>query len=113
VKLPRFKISPAKPLALRDTLKAMGMPLAFTEGAADFSGMNGKRDLYIGHVFHKAFVEVNEEGTEAAAATAVVMNKEAAALPATFAADHPFLFVIRDTRTGRVMFQGRVADPRG
>ena len=73
--------------------------------------------LYIDNVFHKAFVEVNEEGTEAAAATAVVMRARgggAGAAPPTprFVADHPFLFLIRDTRSGAVLFMGRVADPR-
>jgi serpin B len=69
--------------------------------------------LYIGAVIHKAFVDVNEEGTEAAAATAVVMRGKCAPEPSpVFRADHPFLFLIRDRRTGSILFIGRVMDPR-
>ena len=96
-------------------LSAMGMPVAFG-GDADFSGINGKRDLFISAVIHKAFVDVNEEGTEAAAATAVVMGRAAAARPepiVSFRADHPFVFLIRDIRTESILFLGRVTSPRG
>ena len=106
ISLPRFKI--ATPVNLTKTLAEMGMPLAFS-GGADFSGMTGKRDLFIGNVVHKAFVEVNEEGTEAAAATAVLMKR--AAMPPSFTADHPFLFLIRDKRSGSILFMGRVLNP--
>jgi len=114
VSLPKFKFTSSFQLA--DTLKAMGMKDAFSDkGAADFSGMTGTRDLYISKVIHKAFVDVNEEGTEAAAATAVVMNRVTSALrpepPKIFNADHPFLFVIRDNTTGAILFMGRVVKP--
>lgn len=112
VSLPRFKIEGA--FSLGKTLADMGMPTAF-KGEADFSGINGSRDLFISDVVHKAFVDVNEEGTEAAAATGVVMTRASkAAEPITiFRADHPFLFLIRETKTGSVLFLGRAADPRG
>ncbi|HDR73720.1 MAG TPA: serpin family protein [Methanoculleus sp.] len=98
---------------LTDTLPAMGMPTAFGPGA-DFSGLDGTRELFISDVIHKAFVEVNEEGTEAAAATAVVFGKGAAIeedpVP-VFRADHPFVFMIVDDEHDTVLFMGRVADP--
>lgn len=109
--LPRFKMT--REYRLRETLVAMGMKKAFTGGEADFSGMNGKRDLAISDVVHKAFVDVNEEGTEAAAATAVIMGR-GATMPQpvpVFRADHPFVFMIRDTKTGTILFLGRVRSP--
>jgi serpin B len=111
--LPRFKM--AREFELSKVLGAMGMPDAFSAAAADFSGINGKKDLFISAVVHKAFVDVNEEGTEAAAATAVV-GVTSAAIPVTkppvvFKADHPFLFVIRHEKSGAILFLGRVADP--
>lgn len=112
--LPKFKIDPAEPMALAGTLSGMGMPLAFTEGAADFTGMSkpGEEHLFISKVFHKAFVAVDEKGTEAAAASAIVMSKESASAPGEpFAVDHPFVFVIRDTKSGLVLFSGRLVDP--
>jgi len=90
-------------------LAALGIRDAFGE-KADFSGMTDLRDLFIASVFHKAFVAVNEEGTEAAAATAVVMERLAIMEETIFRADHPFLFVIRDDATGSILFMGRVAD---
>jgi serpin B len=108
--LPRFTTTCQ--FELKAVLAAMGMPEAFHRVRADFSGMNGKRDLCISAVIHKAFVDVNEEGTEAAAATAVVMRLKSAPRPSpVFRADHPFLFIIRDNRTGSLLFVGRVADP--
>jgi len=96
---------------LSQTLAAMGMPDAFSTGA-DFSGMTGSPDLFISDVLHKAFVSVDEEGTEAAAATAVVMKLSAMPEePVAFTMDHPFLFLIRDMETGAVLFVGRVMDP--
>jgi serpin B len=74
--------------------------------------MTGKRDLFISAVIHKAFIDVDEEGTEAAAATGVVMRAKAAMRNPTFRADHPFLFLIRDNRTGSVLFMGRVMNPK-
>ncbi len=109
--IPRFKFETKYFMA--DTLKEMGMPTAFS-GAADFSGMTGKRDLFISAVIHQAFVEVNEEGTEAAAATAVIMKELAIAEPEpipTFRADHPFVFMIQEKETGSILFMGRVSDP--
>jgi len=95
------------------TLSAMGMPSAFTPGA-DFSGMDGGRDLFITNIIHQAFVDVNEEGTEAAAATAVIMGKGAAPpedyVP-VFRADHPFIFFIQESETGSILFMGRVSEP--
>lgn len=113
VHFPRFTMETK--YFLPRVLSAMGMPLAFT-GAADFSGMDGSGDLFITDVIHQAFVEVNEEGTEAAAATAVIMGKGAAPredeVP-VFRADHPFIFIIQDGGTGNILFMGRVSDPVG
>jgi serpin B len=110
VALPRFKTTAE--FSLAEVLAAMGMKDAFDSGCADFSGMNGKKDLFISAVVHKAFVDVNEEGTEAAAATAVVIRPEnGGGGPPEFRADHPFLFLIRDTRTGAILFLGRILDP--
>ncbi len=88
------------------------MPLAF-DREADFTGISSERPLFIFDAYHKAFVEVNEEGTEAAAATGVVMGLESARVSptTTFRADHPFLFLIRDLRNGSVLFLGRVMNP--
>jgi serpin B len=112
VTLPKFKLTAE--FKLEDELSEMGMPLAFSE-EADFSGMDGKKELFLGNVIHKAFVEVNEEGTEAAAATAVVVAKSddgpERQLP-VFRADHPFVFLIRDTRTESILFLGRVVNPK-
>lgn len=109
--LPKFKITwGTKSLAA--PLKALGMRDAFG-GKADFSGINGDRDLFIADVLHKAFVDVNEEGTEAAAATAVVMRTKSISMPPPVVrADHPFLFLIRDNATGALLFMGRVANPK-
>jgi len=108
--LPKFKLTCM--FSLKDHLMALGMKDAFTD-ASNFSGMNGKRDLYITAVVHKAFVDVNEEGTEAAAATAVVVGLRSARPRPTpvFRADHPFIFMIRHDKTGAILFMGRVADP--
>lgn len=107
--LPRWKFE--SEMRLGDVLAAMGMPTAFTPDA-DFSGMDGKRDLFIGEVLHKAFVDVNEDGTEAAAATAVVMRVTSApADPVSVTVDRPFVFLIRDIQTGAVLFVGRVLNP--
>ena len=110
VTVPRFTIT--WEARLDKDLAEMGMPLPFTD-AADFSGMTGRRDLFLSAVVHKAFVDVNEEGTEAAAATAVGMALTAAPLapPPEFRADRPFLFMIRDKRTDSLLFMGRLAEP--
>jgi serpin B len=111
VTLPKFKMT--SQFSLADALQALGMKLAFDPGKADFSAMNEKEKLFISAVIHKAFVDVNEEGTEAAAATAVAMALAMAPAgePEKFVADHPFLFVIRHRETGVILFMGRVADP--
>ncbi len=106
VQLPKFKIE--WKLELSKTLAAMGIPLALSD-QADFSGMDGSRALFISEVVHKAFVEVNEEGTEAAAATGVGMR--VTSMPPMFEANHPFLFLIRENTTGAILFIGRVNDP--
>jgi serpin B len=111
VHLPKFKVE--KSFELNEPLKALGMKAAFN--AADFSGMHtGGESLKISAVIHKAFVEVNEEGTEAAAATGVVISLASAVPPKAhyFKADHPFLFVIRDNKTGSVLFLGRLDSPK-
>jgi serine protease inhibitor len=108
--LPRFEIT--LPLRLGGVLAARGMVDAFSPPDADFSGMDGGRLLYIYAVLHKAFVAVNEEGTEAAAATAVVMRARSVAhLPPEFRADHPFIFMIRERSSGSILFLGRVVRP--
>src|SRR5271157_759719 len=100
--------------SLSTVLAAMGMPLAFDD-RADFAGMSTEKYLYISAVLHKAFVDVNEEGTEAAAATGVVVTARAMMRPqepALFRADHPFLFLIVDNRTKSILFLGRVINPK-
>lgn len=111
--LPKFKLETK--YKLNDSLKTLGMPSAFDGDVADFSGMSGMRDLYIGLVVHQAFVEVNEEGTEAAAATGVAMMRTSMLvdpeLIPVFRADRPFLFLIRENATGAILFVGRVMEP--
>jgi serpin B len=114
VTLPRFSIE--MKLDLGDTLAAMGMPQAFDPARADFSGMTGARDLFLSKVVHKARVDVTEEGTEAAAATAIIPRATAAPggsspIPEQFVADHPFYFYIRRTGSNSVLFVGRVERP--
>jgi serine protease inhibitor len=115
--LPRFTITWGGDVVR--ALGALGIQRAFTREEADFSGINGRQPpdedaTYLSHVLHKAFSAVNEEGTEAAAATAVecVMGFAGAPPPApVFRADHPFLFAIGDRQSGTVLFLGRVVDP--
>jgi len=102
--LPRFSLQTR--FELQDVLQRMGMVKAFT-AEADFSGMTKRRGLFINRVIHEATIEVDEQGTEAAAATAVVLKRG----PRPFRADHPFLFLIRDLRTGCILFMGRVLEP--
>lgn len=109
VALPKFKLNCR--LDLARTLAAMGMPAAFSPGEADFSGMTGSRDLFVSDVVHQAYVDVNEEGTEAAAATGVGMRLASLSRPLVFRADHPFLFLIVEQQTGSILFLGRVGDP--
>jgi serpin B len=112
VYLPRFKFETKYLMGgEQGILGRMGMPTAFSETQADFSGMTGRPDLYITEVVHQAFVEVNEEGTEAAAATGVIMGVKAVFLKKVFRADHPFIFFIQHRDTGNILFMGRVIDP--
>src|SRR5215831_8232993 len=110
VVLPKFKITTS--FTLNETLRTLGMELPFTD-RADFSGMDGKRDLLISLVAHKAYVDVNEKGTEAAAATAVVgaLMSRVSLPPKEFRADHPFLFVITHRPSGTILFMGRLQNP--
>lgn len=108
VYIPRFKFETKYFLA--DVLIKMGMPTAFSPNA-DFSGMDGTRNLFIDDVIHQGFIEVTEEGTEAAAATAVVMKLTAVPSIPVFYADHPFVFIIQEKETGNMLFLGRVTDP--
>jgi len=119
--VPRFTFK-GEPVRMNEVLAGMGMPVAFERGLADFSGIDGRRppdeeSLYISSVIHQAFVEVNERGTEAAAATAMIVPGAAPfsrwqrPIPVV-RADHPFAFVIRDRPSGAILFIGRVTDPR-
>ena len=108
---PKFKID--SKFSLSRILATMGMHDAFDPSRADFSAMVGKKELNISAVIHKAFVEVNEEGTEAAAATGIVVGVTSIApSPPIFKADHPFVFFIRDNASQSILFLGRLADPR-
>jgi serpin B len=113
VALPKYKIESQFKLA--DALQALGMTDAFSDSKANFTGIATAEKLYISAVLHKAFVEVNEKGTEAAAATAVVIRTkgvfEPPADPKVFKADHPFMFLIRHRATGEILFLGRVMEP--
>jgi len=107
--MPRFEFD--SEFGLKDTLAGMGMPIAFSS-SADFSGMTGNRELSISDVLHKAFVAVDEAGTEAAAATAVIMKlTEVPEPPVEVTIDRPFIFLIRDIDTGAILFVGRVMNP--
>lgn len=113
VYLPKFRAESA--FSLREQLSRMGMADAFGPGA-DFSGMDGRRDLVLAEVIHKAYVEVTEQGTVAAAATGVTVQRSVAMAnapePPVFRADHPFLFAIRDSKSGAIVFEGRVTNPK-
>ena len=111
--IPKFKAEQS--FELNDALKEMGMASAFTASEADFSGMSGKKNLYIGSAIHKTFLDVGEDGTEAAAATAVIMTKTSM-MPDNeetieFKADRPFIYLIRDNQTGVILFIGRYTKP--
>ncbi len=118
LRLPRFEVAPASALPLGRLLQALGMQSAFDPELADFTGIANPPSradrLYVGEVFHKAFVKVDEKGTEAAAATAVMIPRGGRPPPSTpreVRADRPFLFFIRDRASGLVLFMGRIADP--
>lgn len=106
--LPKWQFTLA--VSLRNTLAALGMPAAFAADQADFSGMDGVRDLFITDVVEKATITVSEKGTEAAAASGVIAER-ASAVDQILAVDRPFLFLIRDRPTGALLFLGRVLDP--
>ena len=106
--LPKFEFDTK--YFMKETLSKMGMPSAF--GNADFSGMDGTKSLFIDAIIHQAFVKVDEEGTEAAAVTAVVMTQTAVMQRKIFRADHPFIFIIQEKETGNILFLGRVNDPK-
>ncbi len=107
--MPQFEFE--SEFSLKDTLAGMGMPIAFSS-SADFSGMTGKPELFISAVVHKAFVAVDEAGTEAAAATAVIMALNAVPPPPVeVTIDRPFIFLIRDIETGAILFVGRIMNP--
>ena len=107
--MPRFETTQS--LGLAATLSDMGMPAAFSDGA-DFSGMNGVGELKITDVIHKAFIKVNAAGTEAAAATAVIVGDTSEPPPAiNVVVDRPFILMIRDNPTGALLFLGRIVDP--
>jgi serpin B len=118
--LPKFQIDPAGAVPLGASLRQLGLSLPFDPLRADFSGIANPPEpqdrLFLSEVFHKAFVKVDEKGTEAAAATAAIMSRAAAVMRpvqvAQFKADHPFLFFIRDSVSGTILFSGRVADPK-
>ena len=108
--LPKLNYSADFNLSRR--LSEMGMPDAFDASRADFSGMSEKRDLYITDVLHEAFVSVDEEGTEAAAATAVIVGETSARrYDIALSVDRPFIFLIRVLASGQILFMGRVIDP--
>lgn len=108
--LPKFKYESG--VQLKDALSDLGMKEAFSR-TADFSGMTGRKDLYVDEVYHKAFVAVDEKGTEAAAATAVVMDLVSAPAqgPKEVRVDRPFIFLVRDVQTGSILFLGHVVNP--
>ena len=107
--LPRFKVEESYDLV--PTLRALGMVDAFIFRVANFSGMNGSRDLSVSKVIHKSFVEVTEEGTEAAAATGVVIIRTSLTFREAFHCNHPFLFLIKHIKTNSILFCGRVSSP--
>ncbi|XP_041358395.1 leukocyte elastase inhibitor-like [Gigantopelta aegis] len=109
ITLPKFVLE--SDFALQNVLPSLGMVDAFDVKTADFSGMTGSADLYISQVIHKTFLEVNEEGSEAAAATAVILQMRSMPITQPFVADHPFLFVIRDNRADMILFIGKLGKP--
>ncbi len=110
IHLPRFKTEST--FDLNSTLIELGLTDAFDPQQADFSGITGARDLFIAAAIHKAFVQVNEEGTEAAAATGITMGVTCMPMPPKiFRADHPFVFLIHENASGKILFMGRITNP--
>ncbi|XDB64041.1 hypothetical protein AB1E18_017358 [Capra hircus] len=109
VNLPKFKLE--ETYDLKSTLISMGMSDAFNQSKADFSGMSSERDLFLSNVFHKSFLEINEQGTEAAAGTGSEVSVRMKLPSIEFNADHPFLFFIRHNKTNGILFYGRFCSP--
>ena len=109
VSLPRFKLEAQ--FSLKETLHHLGITDLFDEATVDLTGIDGSGELVVSKVIHKAFITVDEEGSEAAAATAVVMVRRSLPRRIEFIADHPFLFMIREKATGTVLFLGRLSKP--
>ena len=110
IQLPKFKVENAIPL--REHLISLGIQDMFSAGLADFSGIDDSKQLHVSQALQKAFIEVNEEGTEASVATALVAESKGMPAPSVlFIADHPFIFYIRNTFTGMLILQGRVSNP--
>lgn len=110
--MPKFSYE-SNSISIKNMLSNMGMPIAFSD-LADFSGMDGSHNLFISDVLHKAFVSVDEAGTEAAAATAVIVSLTSApSPPIEFNINRPFIFLIRDMKTGAILFMGRIVNPAG
>jgi serpin B len=107
VSIPKFSLE--YEIELNDALTALGMGIAFSDTDADFTRMHRDGGLFISEVKHKTFVDVNEEGTEAAAATSVGVGATSA--PMSFIVDRPFVFVIRERLSGTIMFMGKFVDP--
>ena len=107
--LPKFKLE--ETYDLKSTLSSMGMSDAFNQSKADFSGMSSERNLFLSSVFHKCFVEINEQGTEAAAGTGSEVSVRIKLPSIEFNADHPFLFFIRHNKTNSILFYGRFCSP--
>jgi len=108
ISLPKFEFNTK--YLMKDTLSVLGMPIAFSE-RADFSGMTGKKDLFIDFVIHQAYIKVDEKGTEAAGATAIITQFTSVMPTNIFRADHPFIFLIQEKDTGNILFFGRVVNP--
>jgi len=109
VNLPKFKLS--YEVELNDILAALGMGVAFVPEQADFSGINATADLFLSGVLHKTYVDVNEEGTEAAAVTVVTVGTSSISDSFYFRADRPFLYAIRETNSGAILFIGKIIEP--
>lgn len=107
--LPKFKLEES--YDLKSALSGMGMSDAFSQGKADFSGMSAGRNLFLSNVFHKSFVEINEQGTEAAAGTGSEVGFRTRLPTIEFNADHPFLFFIKHNKTNTILFYGRFCSP--